>query len=91
MIRAPRIRFFFWGEEEFCEFELEGVTFVILEPFGDNDRYLIAGKKPEASPQLNRVREEFAGWRPFGLLEDLLAKFLPPRVTRPPTPSEPRR
>ncbi len=34
----PR-RFSWMGEDEFCEFELEGQTFVVYEPFGDSSRY----------------------------------------------------
>ena len=48
------------GQDEFCEFEVDGCTFVIEEPFGDNSRYWIGPKNTSfLCPQLVKVRETF--------------------------------
>jgi len=70
LIRGPRI---FPSEDEFCEFELEGVTFVLWEPWGDNSRYWIGPKAGQWVPQLDRVREEFVRWQPFGFFRHWVA------------------
>jgi hypothetical protein len=70
LIRGPRI---FPSEDEFCEFELEGVTFVLWEPWGDNSRYWIGPKTGQCVPQLDRVREEFVRWQPFGFFRHWVA------------------
>jgi len=64
LIRGPRI---FPSEDDFCEFEIEGVTFVLREPWGDNSRYWIGPKSEGWVPEITRVRDEFARWQPFGL------------------------
>ena len=72
LIRKPRI---FPSQDEFCEFEIDGVTFTIWEPWGDNSRYWI-GSKPERSvPQIAQVREAFARWQPFGALRSWLGRL----------------
>lgn len=58
------------SEDEFCEFELEGIRFVAWEPWGDNSRYWVGLKSTEGSssgwcPQVDRVREAFDQARPF--------------------------
>jgi hypothetical protein len=53
------------AEEEFCEFELEGVTFVASEPFGDNSRYWIGPKPPRWVAGTERVREAFTRAMPL--------------------------
>jgi len=40
ILRRPR-SFSWLREDPFCEFELEGETFEIHEPFGDNSRYWV--------------------------------------------------
>lgn len=53
-------RFFSWGrEDEFCEFELDGHTFVSWEPFGDNDRYWVGPKSHVWCPPIDQVRTAF--------------------------------
>ena len=73
--RKPNwFRWPFRGEDEFCEFELDGIRFVVWEPWGDNCRYWVGPKSEEGSspkwcPQVERVREAFGRARPFlGLL-----------------------
>jgi hypothetical protein len=63
--RAPRL--FRSGSDGFCAFEVDGVSFLIIEPFGDNSRYWIVSEKPDpaARPLIERVRSTFAaawGW-----------------------------
>jgi hypothetical protein len=57
------------GPDDFCEFELDGRTFLVIEPFGDNSRYLVVTEPFGDSPQLAMVRDAFARHRVlFGLL-----------------------
>jgi hypothetical protein len=50
-----------WSEEVFCEFTVDGVPFMILEPFGDNDCYWIVVEEPDPTvgPLIQRVRDRF--------------------------------
>ena len=56
-----------WSSEdndEFCEFEVDGMPFVAWEPWGDNSRYWVGpkvkeGQAPQWSPTVDRVREAF--------------------------------
>jgi len=57
--RKPKL-FSSLREEVFCEFELEGVTFVAWEPFGDNPRYWIGPEPARWVPQIEKVREFFS-------------------------------
>jgi hypothetical protein len=67
MIRAHRP--FAWGRApaDFCEFELNGVRFMIEEPFGDNSRYLVTPVPACSGPELNAVRSAFASAKVTGL------------------------
>jgi hypothetical protein len=58
IIRWPRR----WAlnDDEFCEFELNGSRFVIVEPFGDNSRYWIVSDPPAPEPVVAEVRASFA-------------------------------
>jgi hypothetical protein len=58
LIRKPKM-FSSFREDEFCEFEVEGVKFVAWEPFGDNTRYWIGPEPPRWVPQIDAVREAF--------------------------------
>ena len=61
IIRGPRSPLSWWREEEFCEWELDGVIFQASEPFGDNSRYSVHPIMPTGwVPQLERVRDAFA-------------------------------
>jgi hypothetical protein len=63
-----RQRRFAWSKrDDFCEFEVDGVTFVIEEPFGDNSRYWIGPKPPRYVAQTAVVRDVFARAGPWGL------------------------
>jgi hypothetical protein len=56
ILRAPKA--FSWSrEEEFCEFSLAGVQFVVWEPFGDSDRYWIGPKDNAWHPEIGAVKE----------------------------------
>jgi hypothetical protein len=50
-----------FGEEAFAAFEVDGVPFLIIEPFGDNDRFWIVAETPSdgARPLIARVRATF--------------------------------
>ena len=71
LIREPKESFWpFSNDDDFCEFELEGVRFIANEPWGDNGRYWIGPKAEESrpakwSPQIECVREAFMQARPF--------------------------
>ena len=60
IIRKPRL--FHSRREDFCTFELEGVLFVIIEPFGDNAVYWVVAGEPSAAaaPLIERVWATFA-------------------------------
>jgi len=56
MVRTPR---HLSGEEELCEFEIDGQRFVASEPWGDSSRYWIGPKSKEWCPQVEIVRHFF--------------------------------
>src|SRR4051812_48504811 len=58
-IRREPKRWWISLEEEFCEFDLDGVRFVAWEPFGDNSRYWIGPKPPRWVPQIETIRCAF--------------------------------
>jgi hypothetical protein len=72
LIRTPR---FFPSEEEFCEFEIEGVSFILWQPWGDNSRYWIGPRPERWVPQLAAVRDAFARCEPFGIFARWRACF----------------
>ena len=49
-----------WSDDWFCEFDLDGVRFVIEEEYGDNSRFTISSVPPAPGPTLMRVRAAFA-------------------------------
>jgi hypothetical protein len=59
--RWPR-RFSWVSHDDFCAFSVDGVPFLIIEPFGDNDTYWVVAENPDpaAQPLIERVREFFA-------------------------------
>ena len=62
--RRPRpFPFRYFGQpDDFCAFSVDGVSFLIIEPFGDNDCYWIVAEDPDpsAQPLIERVRRVFA-------------------------------
>jgi|SRR5580704_4141079 hypothetical protein len=58
ILRTPKI-FSWFREDVFCEFEVDGVTFVAWEPFGDNDHFWIGPEPTRWVPQIDAVREAF--------------------------------
>jgi hypothetical protein len=46
-------------EDVFCEFEVAGCLFQVLEPFGDSSRYWIGPKDNQRHPQIDTIRELF--------------------------------
>jgi hypothetical protein len=67
IIKAPRFRSYFKGEDEFCEFEIRGQKFKAWEPFGDNSRYWIGSEPPHWCEQLEVVRSAFMSHKLFGI------------------------
>jgi hypothetical protein len=65
IVRSPR-PFSGFREEEFCEFEVNGRRFVIMEPFGDNSRYWVGPEPAVWCEETGLVREAFVrarqGW-----------------------------
>jgi len=62
IIRRPK--FLSWFREEvFCEFDLDGQTFVACEPYGDNSRFWIGPEPPRWLPQTESVRDAFEAVR----------------------------
>ena len=64
--RRPR-RWVWSDNDDFCAFSDDGVPFLIIEPFGDNDCYWIVAEEPDPSSRqlIERVRAAFAaawGW-----------------------------
>jgi hypothetical protein len=58
------------GRDDFLEFVLDGITFLVIEPFGDNSEYWIVSEPTTGdSEQLRKAREAFRRHRSlFGLL-----------------------
>ena len=46
---------------------MNGRTFIITEPWGDNSRYTIHQRPVEPSPELDAIREAFARYCPSPL------------------------
>jgi hypothetical protein len=57
VLRTPRL----FGPDDFCAFEVDGVPFLIIEPFGDNDQFWVVAEEPSDSAHvlIDRVRETF--------------------------------
>lgn len=50
--------------DDFGEFDVNGRTFIITEPWGDNSRYLIHQEPAEPSTELDMLRSTFEKYRP---------------------------
>ncbi len=57
------------GPDDFCEFVVDGKTFLVIEPFGDNSEYWVVSEPPESHcATLAKVRHAFESYRGlFGL------------------------
>ena len=62
VVRRPKFLSWF-REEEFCEFVVDGKTFVAWEPYGDSSRYWIGPDPIEPLPQTQRVQAAFDAFR----------------------------
>jgi hypothetical protein len=71
---SPLMRWSSEENEEFCEFEVDGVPFAACEPWGDNNRFWVGpnvkeGQTLQWSPAVDRVRAAFRMARPvFGII-----------------------
>ena len=61
LMRGPRVLSWF-REEEFCEFEVDGIRFVAWEPFGDNSRFWIGPQPLSFVEQTETVRAAFSAY-----------------------------
>lgn len=68
IVRKQR-RFAVRAPDDFCEFVVDGKTFLAIEPFGDNTQFWVVADPPEKDcPQIEKVRAVFAEHRVlFGL------------------------
>lgn len=56
------------GPDNFCEFTVDGKTFLVIEPFGDNSEFWVVCEPPEECPELKKVKDAFVKHRVlFGL------------------------
>ena len=62
--RLKELHVSWFGPDEFCEFEVGGITFVAWEPYGDNSRYWIGPRPPEFSEHTATIRAAFASHVP---------------------------
>ena len=56
------------AQDDFCEFIVDGKTFLAIEPFGDNSEYWIVTEPPEECVQVEKVRHAFSMHRVLGLI-----------------------
>lgn len=52
-------RFALSAPDDFCEFVVDGKTFLAVEPFGDNPEFWLLTEPPEECPQIEIVRQAF--------------------------------
>ena len=65
-IVRKQARFAIQGRDDFCEFILDGQTFLAIEPFGDNTEFWIVAEPPAAEcEQLDQVQAAFRAHRPL--------------------------
>jgi hypothetical protein len=52
------------GPDDFCEFVVDGQTFLVIEQFGDNSEFWVVAEPPEPEcPPLAKVRSAFESYR----------------------------
>ena len=54
------------ASDDFCEFIVDGKTFLAIEPFGDNSEFWVVTEPPEECPQIQVVRRAFEDHHIFG-------------------------
>ena len=56
------------GPDDFCEFVVDGKTFLVIEPFGDNSEFWVVAEPPEPNcTQIGKVKDVFSKqYFPFG-------------------------
>lgn len=59
-------RFVVSAPDDFCEFIVDGKTFLTIEPFGDNSEFWVVTEPPEECPQIETVRRAFVEHRLLG-------------------------
>ena len=59
-------RFALSAPDDFCEFLVDGKTFLAIEPFGDNQEFWVITEPPEDCPQIEAVRSAFEAHRLLG-------------------------
>ena len=77
LVKRPCLLSWF-REAEFCEFDIDGIRFVVEEPFGDNSRWWIGPRPPRWVPQIATVRQAFIDDRdtPFWVRGAIVAAFV---------------
>ena len=76
-VRVTRAKSSWFARDDFCEFELYGVRFVVDEPFGDSSRYWIGPTAGCHETDLLAVRERFLSVvRPEWISARLLAALM---------------
>jgi hypothetical protein len=58
-IVRKQTRFALSAPDDFCEFVIDGKTFLAIEPFGDNSEFWLVTEPPEDCPQIEIVRRAF--------------------------------
>jgi hypothetical protein len=61
-------RFAIFARDDFCEFMIDGETFLAIEPFGDNSEFWVVSEPPKECPQLKIVWHAFEQHSFFGRL-----------------------
>jgi len=59
-------RFALSAPDDFCEFIVNGRTFLAIEPFGDNSEFWVVTEPPDECPQIETVRRAFEEHQRFG-------------------------
>lgn len=58
ILKGPGFLSWFW-QEQFCQFKIGDVAFVVWEPYGDNDQYWIGPEQARWVPEIAVVRQVF--------------------------------
>jgi hypothetical protein len=58
-VRVIRANSAWWSQDDFCEFELNGVRLLAEEPFGDSSRYWMGSIEAGHESEVTVVRDRF--------------------------------